>query len=232
MREGRALCALGHQTEGKRLIDRGTSLVKARNKLVEDNIRLVYYEVNRLNRWLMASGVLREDAVQAGMVGLIRAAEFYDPNRISPITNDLIKFSTFACRCIFQRIQDQVNNNSVVRVPKRTDKLLPKCRTNSVSHRPFEDSEDYPILVEDAEIPFDEYEAIQRAMNHLYPKYKTILKLRFWQHMTLEEIGQRFNITRERVRQIQNTAIKILRRRITNDRVRIQSKVQVESSSG
>lgn len=231
MREGRALCALGHQIEGKKLIERGTSLIEARNKLVEDNIKLVYYEVSRLNRWLRASGVLYEDAVQAGTIGLIRAAELYDPNRISPITNDLIKFSTYACRWIFQQIQRQVTRNSVVVVPERTAKFLPKCRTNSVSHRPFEDSEEYPILIEDIEIPFDEHEAVRRAMNQLTPRHKTVLKLRFWRHMTLEEIGQRLNITRERVRQIQDRAIKLLRRRITDDRVRIQSKVQVESSS-
>ena len=52
----------------------------------------------------------------------------------------------------------------------------------------------------------------------LEPREATILRYRFGleggTEKTLEEVGEKFNVTRERVRQIQNIALKKLRKMI------------------
>ena len=53
---------------------------------------------------------------------------------------------------------------------------------------------------------------------HLDPRESTILRYRFGldggTEKTLEEVGEKFNVTRERVRQIQNLALRKLRKMI------------------
>lgn len=55
---------------------------------------------------------------------------------------------------------------------------------------------------------------IDRALDTLTPREKEIIRMFFGigeQEKTLEEIGDRFNLTRERVRQIKEKAIRRLR---------------------
>jgi RNA polymerase primary sigma factor len=56
------------------------------------------------------------------------------------------------------------------------------------------------------------------VINTLSPREQTILKLRFGlggnDEKTLEEVGEQFGVTRERIRQIQDEALKKLRKRI------------------
>ncbi len=56
---------------------------------------------------------------------------------------------------------------------------------------------------------------LSEAMSHLTPRERHILCLRYGLHgetaLTLEQIGQRLNLTRERVRQLESEALKKLR---------------------
>ena len=55
---------------------------------------------------------------------------------------------------------------------------------------------------------------IERALSTLAPRERDIIKYFFGigcQEMTLEEIGEKFNLTRERVRQIKEKAIRRLK---------------------
>lgn len=75
----------------------------------------------------------------------------------------------------------------------------------------------------------DMYEVISR----LEPREGDIIRLRFGldgdHPLTLEEVGAKFKITRERVRQIQNMAIHKMRRIMTeNERQRSKEEIQVE----
>src|SRR5512138_1611969 len=89
-----------------------------------------------------------------------------------------------------------------------------------------EDSNDFAEVVEDegAQTPYEQLEdktvtrMLQEMVKTLDPREATILKARFGldggPQKTLEEVGQKFGVTRERVRQIQNIALKKLRRMI------------------
>lgn len=61
-------------------------------------------------------------------------------------------------------------------------------------------------------------EILSEVIGTLSPREQTILKLRFGlnngEEKTLEEVGEQFGVTRERIRQIQDEALKKLRKRI------------------
>ena len=74
---------------------------------------------------------------------------------------------------------------------------------------------------------------LHTVLQTLEPREAEILRLRFGldgEHpLTLEEVGEKFNVTRERIRQIQNLAIHKMRRMLTdNERQRSAEEVQQE----
>lgn len=89
-----------------------------------------------------------------------------------------------------------------------------------------EDSNNFAEVVQDenANTPYEQLEEktvthmLQEMVKTLDPREATILKARFGldggPEKTLEEVGQKFGVTRERVRQIQNIALKKLRKMI------------------
>jgi RNA polymerase primary sigma factor len=89
-----------------------------------------------------------------------------------------------------------------------------------------DDSNNFSDLVEDenAITPYQDLEdktvtgMLQEMVKHLDEREATILRYRFGldggSEKTLEEVGEKFGVTRERVRQIQNLALKKLRRMI------------------
>ena len=65
-------------------------------------------------------------------------------------------------------------------------------------------------------------DAVSRCMKILTERELEILRLRFGlddnaKERTLEEVGDKLNVTRERIRQIQNSALAKLRRRMLKD---------------
>ena len=91
---------------------------------------------------------------------------------------------------------------------------------------PDEDSNAFADIVQDenAETPYEELEEktntdlVREVLNTLPEREQTILRFRFGldgeNEKTLEEVGQRFGVTRERIRQIQNIALNKLRKAI------------------
>ena len=89
-----------------------------------------------------------------------------------------------------------------------------------------DDSNSYSEIVEDTRAvnPYDELEdktvtgMLQDMVKHLDAREATILRFRFGldggNEKTLEEVGEKFGVTRERVRQIQNLALRKLRKMI------------------
>ena len=89
-----------------------------------------------------------------------------------------------------------------------------------------EDSNNFAEVVQDesADTPYEQLEEktvtrmLQEMVKTLDPREATILRARFGldggPEKTLEEVGQKFGVTRERVRQIQNIALKKLRKMI------------------
>jgi len=74
--------------------------------------------------------------------------------------------------------------------------------------------------IEDIIISQDLKEQIKNILNSLTPKEKEVLELRYGlngkEPMTLEAIGNKYNLTRERIRQIENKALNKIRRLTSN----------------
>jgi RNA polymerase primary sigma factor len=80
------------------------------------------------------------------------------------------------------------------------------------------------VADENADDPYDELEGkantamLREVMKDLDPREVTILRYRFGldgdDEKTLEEVGRKFGLTRERIRQIQEIALKKLRKKI------------------
>lgn len=54
-------------------------------------------------------------------------------------------------------------------------------------------------------------EAVGAALSTVTEQYREILRLRYWENMTLDDIGDLQGISKERVRQMENKGIRILR---------------------
>jgi RNA polymerase primary sigma factor len=221
---------------------------QALNELILRNLRLVIYWAKRYR----SAGLPLQDLIQEGNIGLMRAAEKFDPRKGT-------RFSTYASWWIRQALARAIcDKQDLIRIPvhmhqklRRVDRMLENARAkvnsaeidierkiNSSGIVPFKDWEtarrlqqpisldrrtdpdrEGPIEVEDLEAAnpiADLYQGemrsyVWRLLEQLPPRHRIVLRLRYGMddgsEHTLESIGRRLKISRERVRQIQSEAI-------------------------
>ena len=225
----------------------------ARRHLSEANLRLVVSVAKRY----AGRGLPFLDLIQEGNLGLMKAAEKFEPERG-------FKFSTNATRWIRQSITRAIaDQGRTIRIPvhlvesinrvKKTagDLLRKKGREPTVEEiavrldmeparvrellqlaqdpisleTPVGEEEDAHledfIQDEEAGVPVDEAgrQLLRRelfsVLKSLTPREERVIALRFGledgRARTLEELGKEFNVTRERVRQIEAKALRKLR---------------------
>ena len=226
---------------------------EARRRLSEANLRLVVSVAKRY----AGRGLPFLDLIQEGNLGLMKAAEKFEPDRG-------FKFSTYATWWIRQSITRAIaDQGRVIRIPvhlvesinrvkKTTGELLRKNGREPTAEEiavrldmepdrvrellqlaqdpisletPVGEEEDAHledfIQDEEAGVPVDEAgrELLRRelanVLKSLTPREERVLTLRFGledgQARTLEELGKEFNVTRERIRQIEAKALRKLR---------------------
>ncbi len=237
-----------------RLEQMEASILRARDRMIEGNVRLVISIAKRYTN----RGLEFIDLIAEGNCGLIKAVEKFDYKKG-------YKFSTYATWWIKQAITRAIADQSrTVRVPAHIIDAINKI--TRVSRRfiqkhgrmpaPHEVSHYLPTFTEDKvkfltniaqyhvsldkaidddnssfvgdfisddKTPVPTYHAarsvldnrIDDALATLSKREETVLRLRFGVNdgvqRTLEEVGQIFNVTRERIRQIEAKALKKLR---------------------
>jgi RNA polymerase sigma factor (sigma-70 family) len=80
-----------------------------------------------------------------------------------------------------------------------------------------------PVYDEPYEMDFDKEDlkrAIAKGISDLSNKEKQVLKLRFWEDMTYEEVASELGVSRERIRQIEAKALRQLKHPTRSDRLR------------
>ena len=226
----------------------------AKNELVEHSLRLV---ISVARKYIGNAGMTFMDLVQEGNIGLMKAADKFDPSKG-------YKFSTYATWWIRQTIGRAVQEQSrTIRIPvhmvetaAKMNKAIRKL-TQELEREPsieeiasemkvpadkikflFEanrdplsldnkvnDEDDATVgdLVADhsAEVPGaniikeENKQMVMNVLSTLSEREKEVMVLRFGleddKPRTLEEIGQHFGVTRERIRQIETKALRKLR---------------------
>ena len=195
------------------LIDEGNlGLIKAAQKFDETRgFKFISYAL-----WWIRQSILQALAEQSRIVRL----PLNQVGSLNKIGKALSRFEQEnERRPSASELADELN----VPVDKISDTMKVSGRHVSVD-APFVDGEDNSLLdvlpnddspMADAELNQESLsKEVNRALDQLNPRERDILKMFFGigcQEMTLEEIGAKFDLTRERVRQIKEKAIRRLK---------------------
>ena len=227
------LITVEEEVELAQAIKRGDR--RALEKLTRANLRFVVSVAKQYQN----QGLSLPDLINEGNLGLIKAAEKFDETRgfkfisyavwwirqsILQALNKISKaFSKFEQENERRPSPEELADELDIPVDKISDTLKVSGRHISVD-APFVEGEDNSLLDvlvnDDAPIAdrslMNESLAkeIDRALATLTERECEIIKMFFGigcQEMTLEEIGDKFGLTRERVRQIKEKAIRRLR---------------------
>ena len=207
---------------------------KAREHMIKANLRLVV----KIARDYEGIGLPLLDLISEGNIGLMKAVERFDPAKGGKLST----YGSWWIKQSIKRAL--ANQSKTIRLPvhlvdkiskmRRTAMKLQVSQMRTASIRPAsldapvgdDNSNTYSEMVEDdrAVNPYDELEdktvtgMLQDMVKHLDAREATILRYRFGldggNEKTLEEVGVKFGVTRERVRQIQNLALRKLRKMI------------------
>ncbi|WP_411431744.1 RNA polymerase sporulation sigma factor SigE [Clostridium botulinum] len=177
-----------------------------RTILIERNLRLVVYIARKFEN----SGVLVEDLISVGTIGLIKAVNTFDPEK-------KIKLATYASRCIENEILMYLRRNNKVKAeisfyePLNTDwdgnKLLLSDilgTENDMVYNLIEDEVDKQLLF--------------IAMRKLSEREKEIIKLRFGLtgkgEKTQKQVADLLGISQSYISRLEKRIIKRLKKEI------------------
>ena len=180
---------------------------EARSHMIRANLRLVV----KIAQDYANYGLPLLDLISEGNIGLMKAVERFDPNKGG-------KLSTYAAWWIKQSIKRALANQSkTIRLPVHMVDKISKMRrvamamSEELGREPTDDELSEEIGIDRAKLS-----QLDGLLTVLDERERKIIDARFGlagqKPRTLEEVGQEFGVTRERIRQLQNIALRKLRR--------------------
>ncbi len=157
-------------------------------------------------------GVELEDLIQSGYLALVEAVETYDPAAGAFSTwlmYYLRRVFAEATRYRTRREQNEPLNNCLsLETPLSDDADSDTIMDVVADPGGLKGQES----VEEAEFRKELHEALEVALQAIPGNYRDVLRLRYFENMTLENIGEQRGTSKERIRQMESKAIRQLQK--------------------
>lgn len=182
------------------LLKKAKNSILAKNQVLTSNLKFVFQTAKKYRGY----GVPMEDLIAEGNIGLTKAIERFDTNRD-------VKFISYAVWWINQTIQEFIKKK------KNIDNIESE-KVDTIKKNNSEDELEYDLIDdtdnkdEKEELKFD---IIKKLVLKLNDREQYIINsyygLNGEKEKTLDEIGKKLKISKERTRQIKEKSLRILR---------------------
>lgn len=186
--------------------------LKAKNEILESNLKFVF----DIAKHYTGRGLSISELISEGNMGLMRAIEKFDEEKD-------IKFISYAVWWIRQAMLEAIKKKRLLTMVE----IDPTESNDTIFERKIADDEDERMGgISDVgfsneadehkkELKANQKEVIGKLLNSLNSREKEIIEhyygLSNKRELTLNEIGKKYNLSSERVRQVKLTAIRKLR---------------------
>lgn len=159
--------------------------------------------VTKRYQWAVGKGSMdRDDLMQEGRIACWEAHQQFDEEKGC-------EFSTYALWKILGRGRQQLERMAhCVRLPQRASREA-WAKGESLQVRRVSEERTHQLASEDVQDPFRQ--RLETALAALPERLSWIVEQRFIGERTLQEVGDDLGISRERVRQLEARALKLLR---------------------
>ena len=184
---------------------------KAKNELLEANLKFVFDIAKRYT----GRGLSISDLISEGNMGLLRAIDKFDESKD-------VKFISYAVWWIRQAMSEAIKKKKMLTMVE----IDPSISNDAVFERSVSDEEDEVLGKNDIsfsngeeeekkELGATQKEVVGKLLGSLNKREREIIESYYGlgnnDEMTLYEIGKKYNLSSERVRQIKKQGLKKLR---------------------
>ena len=189
----------------RELLDR--RMTCEQQKLAEENVPLTLYMTGRFLKHYHLSASWLDDLISAAQMGLLYAAMLFDETKG-------YRFSTYAARSIWHWLHKSWRSDRVIKLPGRIPaeliQKLPRASSDA-SGKPSQSIRDKFFEPLAGMMDFKRRDVVEDLLRKIPSRLAAIIRLRFYEDKSLREIGKQFGVGHERIRQLQNQALRKLK---------------------